>query len=275
MSVGIVVPRERDASLPSEAPGLQSTRRSATWSPRPTGSTGASSRPRPIRATSPTCSTSTGTLTTGSCSSRRCADESSDPLPSIRQLRLGPRLANRLGRGRALAVHPAARGAGVAKALLTTCEHIARKDGAPVFAFHSGSFMTGAIALYEKFGYRRAPEFDVDLNAHYGIARALPATALAYLRYLSTAAARPGHSRCTHHEDHAPQRARPVGCGRSGNTDGEIESHQPFPIGEIRDQSRAPPRRQHDTLPLITAKSPQTAAPFGPAFFSNSTGLRW
>ncbi|HEY3086434.1 MAG TPA: GNAT family N-acetyltransferase [Jatrophihabitantaceae bacterium] len=108
--------------------------------------------------------------------------------------------------GRALAVHPAARGAGVARALLTTCEHIARKDGAPVFAFHAGSFMTGAIALYEKFGYRRAPEFDVDLNAHYGIVDAPPATALAYLRYLSTAAARRGHSRCTHHGDHAPQR---------------------------------------------------------------------
>ena len=59
--------------------------------------------------------------------------------------------------GRALAVHPAARGHGVARALLAACERLARESGAPVFAFHTASFMTGAIALYERLGYRRAP----------------------------------------------------------------------------------------------------------------------
>ena len=62
--------------------------------------------------------------------------------------------------GRALAVHPDARGHGVARALLAASERLARQAGAPVFAFHTASFMTGAIALYERLGYRRAPAFD-------------------------------------------------------------------------------------------------------------------
>jgi len=51
--------------------------------------------------------------------------------------------------GRALAVHPAARGNGAARALLATGERLARQAGAPVLAFHTMSFMTGAIALYD------------------------------------------------------------------------------------------------------------------------------
>jgi predicted N-acetyltransferase YhbS len=121
--------------------------------------------------------------------------------------------------GRALAGHPAARGRGVGSALLTTCEQRARHHGAPVFAFHTGSFMTGAIALYEKFGYLRAPEFDIDLNAHYGIVGTAPATAVAYLRHLSTAAAQPRHSRLNHHGERALHRGTLVGCCRSRDID--------------------------------------------------------
>src|SRR6516164_7413866 len=69
--------------------------------------------------------------------------------------------------GRALAVHPAARGLGAARALLATLERLAQEAGAPVFAFHTASFMTGAIALYERLGYRRAPQFDFDLAARF------------------------------------------------------------------------------------------------------------
>jgi GNAT superfamily N-acetyltransferase len=87
--------------------------------------------------------------------------------------------------GRALAVHPAARGHGVARALLSAAERLATESGAPVFAFHTASFMGSAIALYEHLGYRRAPEFDVDLAAHYGISDAEPVTAIAYLRYVT------------------------------------------------------------------------------------------
>jgi GNAT superfamily N-acetyltransferase len=86
--------------------------------------------------------------------------------------------------GRALAVHPAARGSGVARALLAAAERLARDSGAPVFAFHTASFMTGAIALYERLGYRRAPEFDFDLAARFGQSGAAPITSIAYLRHL-------------------------------------------------------------------------------------------
>jgi GNAT superfamily N-acetyltransferase len=48
--------------------------------------------------------------------------------------------------GRTLAVHPAARGHGVARVLVATCERLAQDSGAPVFAFCAASFMTSAIA---------------------------------------------------------------------------------------------------------------------------------
>jgi GNAT superfamily N-acetyltransferase len=86
--------------------------------------------------------------------------------------------------GRALAVHPAARGYGVARGLLATAERLARDSGAPVFAFHTASFMTGAIALYERLGYHRAPEFDFDMAARFGQSGAAPITSIAYIRYL-------------------------------------------------------------------------------------------
>jgi GNAT superfamily N-acetyltransferase len=87
--------------------------------------------------------------------------------------------------GRALAVHPAARGIGIARALLATCEQLAREAGAPVFAFHTASFMTDAIALYERLGYRRAPEFDFDMAARYSRFGAAPILSIAYVRCLT------------------------------------------------------------------------------------------
>ena len=87
--------------------------------------------------------------------------------------------------GRALAVHPDARGHGVARALLATTERLARESGAPVFAFHTASFMTDAIALYERLGYRRAPEFDFDMAARYSRFGAAPIMSIAYLRQLA------------------------------------------------------------------------------------------
>ena len=87
--------------------------------------------------------------------------------------------------GRALAVHPAARGLGVARMLLATCERLAQESGTPVFAFHTASFMTSAIALYGRLGYRRAPEFDFDMAARFGGPRAEPIRSIAYLRQLT------------------------------------------------------------------------------------------
>jgi predicted N-acetyltransferase YhbS len=89
--------------------------------------------------------------------------------------------------GRGLAVHPDARSHGVARTMLATCERLAREAGALVFAFHTASFMTGAIALYERLGYRRAPEFDFDMAARYSRFGAAPIMSLAYLRCLSPA----------------------------------------------------------------------------------------
>jgi ribosomal protein S18 acetylase RimI-like enzyme len=87
--------------------------------------------------------------------------------------------------GRALAVHPAARGNGAARTLLATGQRLAREAGAPVLAFHTVSFMTDAIALYERLGYCRAPEFDFDWAAHHGGSGAAPITAVAFLCHLT------------------------------------------------------------------------------------------
>jgi GNAT superfamily N-acetyltransferase len=87
--------------------------------------------------------------------------------------------------GRALAVHPDARGLGAARILLATCERLAREAGAPVFAFHTASFMTDAIALYERLGFRRAPEFDFDMAARFRRFGAEPIMSLTYLRELT------------------------------------------------------------------------------------------
>jgi GNAT superfamily N-acetyltransferase len=86
--------------------------------------------------------------------------------------------------GRALAVHPAARGHAIARVLIATMERLARDSGAPVFAFHTVSFMTSAMAWYERLGYRRAPEFDFDWAARFGGSGVAPITATAYLRHL-------------------------------------------------------------------------------------------
>jgi GNAT superfamily N-acetyltransferase len=88
--------------------------------------------------------------------------------------------------GRALAVHPAVRGRGAARALIAAVECLAEDSGAPVFAFHTASFMTSAIALYERLGYQRAPEFDYSWAAQYGPAGA-PITSIAYYRRLNPA----------------------------------------------------------------------------------------
>ena len=87
--------------------------------------------------------------------------------------------------GRALAVHPGARGNGAARALLAVGEALALQAGACVLAFHTHSYMAGAIDLYERLGYRRAPEFDFDLAARYGGPGTAPIMAFAYLRYLT------------------------------------------------------------------------------------------
>ena len=63
---------------------------------------------------------------------------------------------------RALAVDPAHRGRGVGAALLTACTDRAMALGARNIGLHTAHFMTTAIKLYERFGFERAPQFDVN-----------------------------------------------------------------------------------------------------------------
>jgi predicted N-acetyltransferase YhbS len=86
--------------------------------------------------------------------------------------------------GRGLAVHPAARGSGVAHALIAACEQLAGATGAPVFAFHTAAFMSAAVRIYDQLGYERAPEYDLDLAAHYGVHGLAPIPVIAYRRDL-------------------------------------------------------------------------------------------
>jgi len=52
-------------------------------------------------------------------------------------------------------------------------------------ALHTHSYMTGAISLYERLGYRRAPELDFNLAARYSRFDAAPIMSFAYLRHLT------------------------------------------------------------------------------------------
>jgi predicted N-acetyltransferase YhbS len=85
---------------------------------------------------------------------------------------------------RGLAVHPEARGFGIARALLYEAETRARLRGARVFAFHTATFMTEAIALYERLGYCRIPHFDVDVSTRLGFPGSKPIMVIAFRRHL-------------------------------------------------------------------------------------------
>lgn len=63
---------------------------------------------------------------------------------------------------RALSVHPLERGRGVGGRLVLAAERLARASGATILRFHTSRLMRSAVSLYERLGYRRAPEYDVD-----------------------------------------------------------------------------------------------------------------
>jgi len=79
--------------------------------------------------------------------------------------------------------------------------------------FHTVSFMTCAVALYERLGYRRAPEFDFDWAARFGRSGAAPITAIAFLRHLTWMRADVDgvrHPRCTAESVHPKPRIPPM-----------------------------------------------------------------
>ena len=71
---------------------------------------------------------------------------------------------------RAVAVAPARRRSGVARALMAACAERARTGGAAALYLHTAPFMAAATALYEALGYRRDPVTDIDIGAHFGVA---------------------------------------------------------------------------------------------------------
>ena len=63
---------------------------------------------------------------------------------------------------RALAVLPHERGAGVGRLLVERVLHDAAAAGASELLLHTAAFMRSAVRLYERLGFRRAPELDLD-----------------------------------------------------------------------------------------------------------------
>ena len=63
---------------------------------------------------------------------------------------------------RLLAVAPAHRGRGYGRVLTQACVKRARELSIPTIFLFTGTFMTAARQLYEKLGFKRAPEFDRD-----------------------------------------------------------------------------------------------------------------
>ena len=61
---------------------------------------------------------------------------------------------------RMLAVDPARQRHGVGRALTQACLDRARAAGRRCLVLHTGAWMPGAIALYEKMGFVRRPEID-------------------------------------------------------------------------------------------------------------------
>ena len=53
-----------------------------------------------------------------------------------------------------LVVDPAARGAGVGRALTDACINGARRDGSDVIALHTSPIMTVALPMYLRMGFR-------------------------------------------------------------------------------------------------------------------------
>ena len=54
-----------------------------------------------------------------------------------------------------------------------------------MFAFHTTPFMTRAVSLYDGLGYRRAPEYDLDLGRIFGFSIDDPPRAVAYRKDLT------------------------------------------------------------------------------------------
>jgi ribosomal protein S18 acetylase RimI-like enzyme len=86
---------------------------------------------------------------------------------------------------RATAVDPSARGQGIGRALVEACIQRAVLAGATGVGLHTATFMTSAVALYERTGFRRAPELDLGWARYFPSPTGDDAPAIAYLRPIS------------------------------------------------------------------------------------------
>jgi GNAT superfamily N-acetyltransferase len=61
---------------------------------------------------------------------------------------------------RLLAVHPRYRGLGIGRAVMDECVRRCRTEGIATIGLHTTEMMAVARKMYEKTGFKRAPEFD-------------------------------------------------------------------------------------------------------------------
>jgi ribosomal protein S18 acetylase RimI-like enzyme len=74
---------------------------------------------------------------------------------------------------RTLGVRAEARRRGVGKALARECVRRARARGSKAVGLHTAAHMEVATRLYERLGFRRAPEFDIEIGQMFS-GRSLP-----------------------------------------------------------------------------------------------------
>lgn len=68
---------------------------------------------------------------------------------------------------RSTAVSPAVRGEGIGTALVNAAVALAKSFGAPSVALHTAACMESAMRIYERHGFRRAPEHDYRANDYF------------------------------------------------------------------------------------------------------------
>ena len=82
---------------------------------------------------------------------------------------------------RATAVDPAARGKGIGSDLVSAAVATAQASGATSIALHTATCMAAAMRLYERHGFRRAPDHDYRANDYFSSGAGATLDALAFV----------------------------------------------------------------------------------------------
>lgn len=94
---------------------------------------------------------------------------------------------------RKLAVHPQMRGRHLGEKLVASCMDRGRQLGAPAIGIHTASFMTAAHRIYERMGFERCPQYD--LNAAHFVGAEGGADAIVVMAYRADLARSHGPAR--------------------------------------------------------------------------------